>query len=184
MIIEDGTGDGKSAQVDSKKRLRTLAATETLALHVNQESGKVWGAHFDSIDPTGVADYIFYFKNTGNFDLHITDFRLSQTGSTNSEYILQAVSGTPVNGTTIVPVSHTVGSTSAPTATIEQGVDITGLTPDGNLYYIDAPVPNTNYHLLIASHVIIPKGKAVALLANDASAVTTCVVSFLEAEES
>jgi len=181
MQIHDGS-TGNTASVDSENRIRTLAVTQVLDAHINQVAGKVWSIPFEGLNPAGADDYVVYIKNTGDAVLHITDIRvMADTAATQLE--VHAVSGTASGGTAISPVSRTIGSAATATATIESGTDITGLTNDGIVFFIQCDTVNKEYHLSTSSAIRIPKGKAVALLCETATANLTGVISIVEEED-
>lgn len=181
LQIEDGGGTGRVAKVDAENRLSTSSVTQLYDFHVNKESGKVWSLPFEGLNPAGADDYVFYIKNTGTKDLLISDIRVSADTAT-TQVEVHAVTGTASGGSSLTPVSRTIGSAALPSATIETGTDITGLTTAGTLFYIQCAVVNTEYHLRTSSNVRIPKGKAVALLVETATANVTGVVSLIEDE--
>lgn len=181
LQIEDGLGTGRVARVDSENRLFAKAVTELQDHHINVVSGKVWSIPFEGLNPAGADDYVVYIKNNGSKDLGITDIRImADTAATQVE--IHAVSGTASGGSDITPVSRTVGSSASPTATIQSGTDITGLTNDGVLFFIQCAVANTEYQLRTSSNVLIPKGKAIGLLVETGTANVTGVISLVERE--
>ena len=175
--IIDGTGKGYTAKVDSENRLRTSSVTESQDYHINSE-GKVWSLDV-SVTPTGANDYFFYFKNTGTEDVHISAFRVSSTVAT--EIAVDVVTGTAVGGTTNVPIARNLGSSKAPTAIIETGVDITGLTKTGRVLFLECAVADTAYTEEIISNLILPQGTAVALKRVAATGLVNATVSLLGA---
>ena len=181
LQIEDGLGRGFLVGVDSENRIHTTAVTQSIDEHVNQETGKVWSIPFGPLDPTDVNDYVVYIKNTGDKTISITDIRVSATGAA-SVMSLTGVTGTAVSGSTITPVSRTVGSSATMTAIVEGGVNITGITTSGTLFLIDIPVVATLYHLRTTSKVRIPKGQAVGLSVSVATSIVTGIVSIVEEE--
>jgi hypothetical protein len=149
--------------------------------HINQESGKVWSVPFEGLNPAGADDYVVYIKNTGDKVIHISDVRImADTAATQVE--IHAVTGTASGGTDVSAVSRTVESAATPTATIQTGTDITGLTTAGTIFFLQCAVVNTEYHLRTSSKIRIPKGKAVALLVETATANVTGVISIVEEE--
>jgi archaellum component FlaG (FlaF/FlaG flagellin family) len=181
FYIEDGEGSGRVAGVDAERRLRTLATSEDFDAHINKESNKVWSIPFEGLNPDGADDYVVYIKNTGDKVLHVSDIRvMADTAATQLE--VHAVSGTASGGTAITAVPKTIGAAATPSATIESGTDITGLTNDGILYFIQCAVVNTEYQLDISSRIRIPKGKALALLVETATANITGVITIVEEE--
>jgi len=178
FIIDDGTGVNGSVKVKDN-RLLVESVTKTEDQDINESSGKVWSLPFEGLNPTGADDYVFYIKNTGNNDLKISDFRLSaDTAATQIE--IHCVTGTAANGSTLTPVSRTVGSSAIPSATIETGVNITGLTSVGTLFFMQLSTVNVQYKLSTSSKIIIPKGHAVAISVETATANLTGVVSLFE----
>tara|TARA_Y100000310_G_scaffold121659_1_gene120406 strand:+ start:2337 stop:2882 length:546 start_codon:yes stop_codon:yes gene_type:complete len=181
MKIQDGQGSGVLAAVDLEGRIRTNAVTQPFDFHINEESGKVWSLPFENINPTGADDYIFYIKNTGDKDIKIADVRvMADTAATQLE--LQWVSGTVSGGAAITAVSRNGGSAATPSATIESGSDLTGLTSGGTIFFIQCPTVNKEEHLSTSSNIIIPKGKAIALQVETATANITGVISIVESE--
>jgi len=180
MKIQDGQGTGNYAGVDNEGRVKVLAVTVPNDFHTNEENGKVWSIPFEGLNPAGADDYVVYIKNNGDVDLLISDMRLmADTAATQIE--INVVSGTASGGAAITPVSRTVGSSAIPTATIESGTDITGLTSGGTLFFMQLAVVNTDYHLRTSSNIRIPKGKAIGVLVETATANITGVISLIEA---
>jgi len=182
MQIEDGTGTGKVARVNGGNRLYVNSVSKTEDHSVNEDSGKVWSVPFEGLNPAGADDYVLYVKNTGDNDLVFSDLRvMADTAATQVE--LHVVSGTAGGGTDVTPVSRTVQSGKSPSATIQTGTDITGLTNDGVLFFLQCPTVNKEEHLSTSSKIIIPKGKAIAVLVETATANITGVMSLYEEQE-
>lgn len=179
--IEDGTGSGKNAKVNSGNRLFTSSVNQLYDFYINKESGKVWSVPFEGLNPAGADDYVVYIKNTGTKDLLVSDVRVSVDTAV-SQIEIHTVTGTAAGGSAITPVSRTVGSSASPTATIESGTDITGLTTAGTLFFIQCAVVGTDYHLRTSSNIRIPKDKAIALMVETATANVTGVISLVEDE--
>lgn len=181
QLTGDGDGGVNNAQVDSEKRLYTLSTTQRVDESINKESGSVWSIPFEGLNPAGADDYVVYIKNTGDKVVHISDIRvMADTAAT--QIAVQSVTGVAVGGTNITPISRTVGSSATPSATIEVGSDITGLTSAGTLFFIQCPTVNKEEHLSTSSRIRIPKGRAVALLVETATANITGVISLIEEE--
>jgi len=176
--IEDGTGGGHYCKVDDENRITTLAITRNEDQEINIDHNKAWSIPFKDLNPTGADDYVVYIKNTGDATLHISDIRIAASAATQIE--VNAVTGTASGGTSVTLVSRTVGAAVVPTATIEIGTDIAGLTSAGTLFFIQCPTVDKQEHLSISSRLRIPKGKAVALLVENGSANVTGVVSLIE----
>lgn len=170
--------DGQVADVDTENRLRVFSVMQPQDKHLNTES-KVFSIYFTNT-PTGANDFFFYLKNDGTRDLFITDIRI--TSSVVTQIFYKHVSGTAVGGTAITPVNRNLGSSNFPSATIEQGVDITGLTDLGEVFYEECSIANTLFHLRTTSNIIIPQGQAIAFQRVEATGLIDCLVSVVEAE--
>lgn len=174
-IILDRTGKGYTAKVDSENRLEVFATTEPEDKHINKE-GNVFSIHF-TVTPVGANDYFFYYKNTGEEQVYITDIRISSSAATN--ITVEHVSGTPsyTSDTDLTPTNRNLGSSKVLTATIKSDTDTTGLTSEGVIFNIECPVADTLYHLRTSSNIIIPQGSSIALKRVAASGAIECVVS-------
>jgi len=179
--VEDGTGEGYTAKVDFENRVATFSVIEPYDMNINLTTEKVWSIPFEGLNPTGNDDYVLYIKNTGDKVLHISDVRvMADTAATQIE--LHAVTGTAAGGTAVTPVPRTIGSATTPSATIETGSDITGLTSDGIIFFMQLDTANKEYHLSTSSKIRIPKGKAFAILVETGTENLTGVVSIIEEE--
>jgi hypothetical protein len=180
FVIENGRGDGNTLEIDSEGRARTFAITETEDKHINTANGKLWSVPFTALNPTGNNDYVVYIKNTGSKNLNITDFRFASSAATQIQ--INSVTGTASGGSSITPIVRNLGSNETPSATIESGTNITGLTSSGTIFFMNCPVADTLYHLSTTSNIIIPKGKAIGVLIETGTANLTGVISIAEAE--
>lgn len=173
MILEDGKGSGRQAEVNSSNQL-TVKATSEPADKFSNRSGKVWSV-LASTTPVGVNDIIFYFKNTGTETYVVTDIRASAAGASTLDII--TVTGTPTftsgggNGVALTPVNRNLSRSDAMTATIIEDTDTTGLTENGVLFFIECLTANELYHLRTTSNIIIPPGQAIVLKTDGTTAV-------------
>ena len=170
--------NGFVACVDVSNRLQVFAVSQ------NEDKllatlGKYWSVPIN-ITPTGADDYFFYLKNESTKNLFLTDIRISSTVATEITY--EHVSGVAVGGTDIVPVNRLLGSAKLPTATIQEGVDITGLTSLGELVFEECAVVNTMYSLKLTGTIIIQQGQAIAFKRVEATGAIKAVVSIAESE--
>jgi len=179
--IEDGAGGGKLAKVNSEQQLLTRSIVQNDDYHANVEHETVWSTSFENLSPTGTGDYIYYLKNTGDNTLHISDLRLSAE-TTATQISIHTVSGTASGGTDITPIPRTVQSAAIPTALIQQGSDITGLSDEGLIFYMQLDTVGKMFHLSTSSRIRIPKGKAIAIQVETATASLTGVVSVVKEE--
>lgn len=180
LQIEDGSnGTRQGAGVNSDGHLEVSAITQTEGQFINTKNEKVWSIPFEGLNPAGADDYVVYIKNTGNKVMHISDIRImADTAATQIE--INSVTGTAAGGSAITPVPRTVGSAQTPTATIESGTDITGLTSTGTIFFIQCDTVNREYHLRTSSKIRLPKGQAIGVLVETATANVTGVISIIE----
>ncbi|MEN8171415.1 MAG: hypothetical protein ABFS03_00895 [Chloroflexota bacterium] len=181
MKIVDGLGRGYEAGVDDHGRLLGFNIVEDEDKHVNRHVGKVWSIPFTAT-PLGAGDYFFYFKNTGTENYFITDIRIDAAAA--DVIGVHKVSGTPVyvTGTDIVPVTRNTGSTLEPVATAKFDTDITGLTDDGEMFFMTCEA-NKLAHLRTSSNIIVTPGASIALQAATGTAALKCMVSIVGLEE-
>lgn len=178
--IDDGTGNGKSARVNTENQLEVLSVSIPEDRHNNETHESVWSLPFQDIDPAGADDYFLYITNTGSKSLSITDIRASSTVAGSMQ--VRHVSGVAVFvvGTDVDPVSRFLGSNKALNAAVKTDTDITGLTDEGILFFMDFDTVNKLEHLRTSSNIIIPPGQAVALFWEEATGILTGVVSITE----
>lgn len=177
MTVIKGGSNGNVANVTQDNQLATAAETKDHDHVKNEADGSVWTASFLNIDPTAADDNFFYLQNTGTIDLEITDIRITSTVA--GQLAVNKVSGTVVGGTTIVPLSKNTAKTVTPLATVEQAVDLTGLTDVGSWYLVTL-VANVTYELKTSSRIILGPTGALALQWGEATGILTGTVSFNE----
>lgn len=179
MIIRDGTGAGYSARVFSDNHLAVDAIQSTLERSINETTGRVWTIPFETIDPTGADDYFIYIKNNGSTFITVTDFRIFSTVSGIVQ--VRNVSGTAVGGTDITPVGRNLGLDLVPTDTILQsGVDITGLTNEGIIFFIPLDTADKGEHLRTSAGILISPGKSIALIWDTSTGILSGTISMHE----
>ena len=178
LLIEDGKGTGKTAQVDSENRLSTLAVATTMEQHTNHKEGQAYTAMF-SVTPTGAGDCFGYIKNESDTDMLITALMMRCA----SDEIIQLKlgdSGTPTGGTDITLVNRNAGSGFSATVDAQQGVDITGLS--GGAVVAGAFIDGATNSLKvdIKSALIIPKNKVVTfyVVTGTAAVMVCCSIHF------
>jgi len=176
MKITDGTGSGREAEVDSENRLKTFSITEVEDKHINRD-GKQWSLYF-TVTPTGAGDYFFYLKNTGSNELAISDVRIMCDSVDTINY--HFVSGTQSGGTTLDITNRNSASSKIPSATIETGANITGLSSEGIVFFERIDAANKRFKLSTSSNIIIGRGGAVGLEAVTGTGLITCVVSLTD----
>ena len=169
--------NGIAADVDLLNRLLTFAVSQHEDKTANLD-GRYWSIFFQ-ITPTAANDLFFYLKNTGTKDLFITDVRISSSVAT--QLIYRQVAGVAVGGTDSEVTSRKLGDPAVPNAIIQHGVDITGLTPGGVLFFQETNPVDMLQSLKTTSNIIIPQGQALAFERVEATGLITGLVSLSEA---
>jgi hypothetical protein len=124
MRIKDGSGSGREARVNIQNRLEVESISQSVEHRANLE-GKAWNLVVQRT-PTAAGDYFFYFKNTGTESYVLEGFTY-RVASAESVQLWINKTGTAAGGTALTPVNVNGGSSRVISATIETGVDITGL---------------------------------------------------------
>ena len=177
-IIQDAS-TGITASVDEENRLKVFAIAQAEDKHTNVEG--YYNSIFFQVTPAGANDKFFYLKNTGIYDLTVTDIRISSTVPTN--ILLDKVTGTAVyvTGTDAGITNRNLGSSKVPTVIAKYDTDITGVVDEGVLLFQECPTADTLYHFKSSSNIIIPQGQAIALQRVAATGAITCLVSLTRA---
>ncbi|KKL96670.1 hypothetical protein LCGC14_1842190 [marine sediment metagenome] len=144
FIIKDATGTGKTMGVNKDNQAEVEAVIEARDDYVNRVKEGAFSVLFDAT-PTGADDCFFYFKNTGEDDVHIEGFSLKLAATEYIDCKLNDV-GAPSGGGTLTPVNLHGGSGNTVSATIEDGNDITNLSGGSTAFRI--------YHLTSAGSVL------------------------------
>lgn len=125
VTLEDGTGRGFKAGVDSEHSLQVYAISVTAEHHTNHEHGQAYNAQFDQ-SPTANDDCIFYMENSHpTQDLIIEGFTLQMDGAGEIYFQLNN-EGTRNGATVITPTNLNASSGNDARGTFEQGVDLDG----------------------------------------------------------
>ena len=125
--ILDGTGTGNKVKVNKNNQLETSSVSQSVEHYANLSNGKAWHAPLEQT-ATGGNDNIFYFKNTGQKNYVIEGFTYRTASAESILIYLNNTVTTLSGGTTVTPANCNTGSASQPTATIEAGNNITGVT--------------------------------------------------------
>lgn len=170
----DGALTGKKLDVNSRNMARTLSASLVPQAHNAIFDSRTWTAS-DTKTAAGAADEIFYMRND-NTRHNIVLSRLQFNAASAETMTLARVTGTAASGTTLTPVNRTLGNGNAPSATVESGTDITGLTPGATLEIWEGTAGDVID--LTNRPIIVPPGEAVALSATTGSIAVFFAVDF------
>ena len=167
FTIEDGTGNGYTAKVNSENQLTTLAITQSIEHHVNKQEGSAYHALF-AVNPDGADDCIFYLKNTDE-KIIIIEGVTWQTSAAEEVYYKIGETGTAVktSGSDITPANLNAGSGKLASvlcySNVSDGaVDITGLS--GGSVVEKLWLTNTaSSHFNLEQDIIIPKNQTFSI---------------------
>lgn len=163
--INDGTGSGNSAKVDSNKRIHTQSVTETEALHA-AEIGEAFNINTGSISFTA-AGTLLYIKNNEDKELIIEAIAVGTGAGTTSDIGEITVERNPTGGDLISDATavdmnqnRNFGSSGTLTADVFKGKS--GGTSTGGddiiLFYHDS-----NGRLFGSIDLVLPKGQSIAV---------------------
>ena len=154
--------NGKIVRVSDLGQLEVNAVTQNLAEALNLV-GQVFTIT-DEETATGANDFFYYLRNEGTRALGLSIVSFSASAAT--EVQVHSVSGTPsyTGETAVSAVNLNLGSSVSLPVTSNRDSNITGITSNGVLVFEECTIPDTRYENSIASTVLIPQGKAVALM--------------------
>lgn len=173
MIILSSGIERNGALVNDQGQLLVLSTQEPEDKTVNRR-GAAWTVPV-AVTPAATNDYFFYFENTGTATYTFTHLRAFSAAATTIS--VRRVVGTPsyTAATDIDPVNRNLGFTRGMAAIIKQDTDTTGLTSQGELYYLRLNTADQNEILAPTSEVIIPPGAKLAFLSTVSTAITATV---------
>jgi len=162
MLLEDGTGSGRTARITIENRVATDSISIGMPHHVNQYHGLSFSL-FINETPSGADPSIdtsvgcfFYFKNTSDIEISILT---TKAWVESNEYIDLYIndSGTPIGGNTVTPINMNLGSGKTASGTFLSGTNITGLTKGVFLNRLRIPADNEEHFSNFISHLLLPK---------------------------
>ena len=170
-IIEDGTGQGFFAKVDSDNRLRTSAVSED-GLVNGSELGNAFNVNTEFIPLSGSGEQpILYFKNNGSKDVVISNWFIGigfAGGSGSEAMILRAYTnptgGTLItSGTDVVPVNRRIGDGKVFRYDVKKGdgstSTLTGYGATPVLYQTQGP----NSRVFGTINLTLPQGSSLGI---------------------
>lgn len=183
MLIEDGRGTGYTAGVNTENRLRTIAITESIAQHANNDEGDAYTLFSpilsDNQNPSAdqLSPCIFYIKNTSESNLIITDVRMwAEENEYIDIYINQT--GTPVGGNAATPVNMNLNSGKQAAGIFLGAARITGMSGGTLFDRLRVPADNADHPFMWASAIIIPKNNVLTVYAGNSGILTETSISF------
>ncbi len=124
MQIEDGTGSGNRAMVNSENRLSVTAVTASVEHHSNHRDGNAYSLPFVQA-PTAGDDCVFYLQNDSETDMALEGINISVSGAA-EVYMKAGDSGTRNAASSLTPINSNFGSGRNAEGTFEKGADLDG----------------------------------------------------------
>lgn len=161
FIIDDGSGKGFSARVNSDGHLVIDAITLEEITHVSDEHGLAFSWSSGTYAPSATGDTILLIKNTSTTRaLFIKDVYLSTAAETRVIIHLPTVEVTPT-GTAITGTNlNTLSSNVAETTAIR---DETDNSIGGIIWSGEIPIVGTPYKVPFDGAVILGQNKSIAV---------------------
>ena len=185
MLIEDGTGSGRTAGVNAENKLEVVAVTASTEHATNHHDGLAFNicSEITPVPPDPSAgDYrscIFYIKNTSEIDMTIEgiDIRLGGTGEEDVIEVVGRDSGSPLGGITVIPANLNLGSGNPAEGVFLQGSNITGIDGGECLQRIWIKSNGTNSYNF-NQDIIVPKNRIVTFYSRNSVAELDITISF------
>jgi hypothetical protein len=187
-VIIDGTGTGNQAKVDSEKRLRVFAVTQSGTIHNNLEENS-YNLNTGLITLTSANESaVMYFKNNENNPYVITAVAVGlgpSTGGVATSIPFITVTRNPTGGTVVddesavsINSNRNFGSTNTLTADVYKGAEGKTLTGDvEHLLFYQA----TSGRLYATIDEVLPKGTSIGVKVTPPTSNTsmTCYVALV-----
>lgn len=182
--INDGTGQGWIAKVDSTNRLKTRSISENGRVE-GSANGETFIIGSPFLTQGGTAENgLLYFKFDEDMAFYATTFSSQArftTGGTTSNYLIQAyrdISPSALTGTWVdtTPLNLNFGSSNALAGTFKWGSPTGATGFSGNpIIQLGFPINTFNQ---IESALVFPKGSSILLTVTPPSGNTSMPVNF------
>ena len=134
VILVNGQGTPHPVEIDANGRMHVLSFTAPEEHHENQDRLRQWTVPFDAIDPTDSTGLFLALENTSEETRAVSKISIT---STIAGFVQFAVlTGAIGAGTTIAPLSGTIGGPIPAKFSAQSGVALTGLTLGGIHHHI------------------------------------------------
>lgn len=168
--IEDGTGKGYRAKVDSENRLNVYSVSESI-LERAAEEGKSFNINTGTINLTSAnKSAILYLKNNGDEEIVISSIGFLLGNSTGGsgdlipEVIKNPTSGTIVSGATNVDINVNKNFGSSITLEVDafKGAEASTIT-DGVVVYNSLLSGSARTYVISTGSIVLPKGSSIGV---------------------
>ena len=174
MLIEDGTGSGRTGRITVENRVAVDSISIPMAHHVNQYHGLAFEM-YTSQTPVGtnpsadteVGSFI-YIKNSNDLPITLLEVRVWAESAEYIDIYLNDT-GSPVDTTTVTPINMNLASGNTASGTFLSGNNITGLTKGTLFDRLRIPADNNDHVRRWPSDLIIPKNNVLTFYAGNGS---------------
>ena len=185
MIIEDGTGSGRTAGVNLENKLEVVAVTASTEHSTNHSHGLAFNVCAEIIpigtDPSSgdTESCILYIKNESEKDIIFEgiDIRLGGSGLEDVIEVRGRNVGTPIGGSTAAPINLNLGSGNSAEGTFLKGGSITGLSEGETLQKIwitSNGTKSNNFN----QDIIVPKNRVLTIWSRYSAGELDITLSF------
>jgi hypothetical protein len=193
MIINDGTGKGNQAKVDTNNRIHTQAVTESESLH-SSEVGDAYNINTGNIALTGDGTLI-YLKNNEDKDLVIEAIAFGNNGLgtytsvANPRYTIvrNPTGGDLISDASAVSMNQNrnFGSNKTLTADTYKGKVSGTLTGGNDIAILEGTTDGRDYFTI---NFVLPKGSSIGIkytanLSSGTAGIYAAIICFLKDPE-
>jgi hypothetical protein len=151
--IKDGKGRGYHAEVTAENRLKVSSVSRSKEHDANLTYGDSYNMIVDIT--TGANGCFLYVKNTGTRNIVFEGFGV-YVSSAEKIWGKLGDTGTPVDGTDVVPVNLNAGSNSEATGTFQTGSSITGLSGGATFETFRVPANTATNIVNFEADIVLP----------------------------
>jgi len=172
MLLEDGTGSGRTAKINNEYKLTTESICIDAAHHANHDHKQAYellvfqtpATPNPSIDLENAC--FCYLKNSSNNDLIIKEIKCYAFANEYIDIYIKQI-GTPINGINSTPVNMNLSSSNLAEGTFLIGTSITGMTGGSLVNRLRIPADNNDHKTTWSCDIIIPKNNIITLYAGN-----------------
>ena len=180
LTIEDGTGSGREAGVNSENRLSVDAVSFSGEHHANHHDKQAYNVQFSQA-PTANDDCIYYMQNTSDTDMVVEGMYLA-TSAACEVYVKVDNSGTRNSATALTPTNLNRGSGNEADGVFEKGADLdggaatltSGIEIARGVFHAALSTSNFNFE----QDIILPKNSTLTIWCDTAATTITALVDF------
>ena len=176
-VIEDGTGKGFKAKVDSENALVVRARTHSLNSHVNAHFEQAY-IYYSDVIPSASGSVCFYAKNTNSDNFMVIDALKIWSESAEALDVYLNPRGTPGSTTEVIPVNMNLGSKKQAVGEFYEGTGMTGLEGSGIATRFRLAGTGAPSILNFPSDIVIPSGGSLMMTALTGSIPVEITISF------